>query len=123
MIYNIPIKLKNYDLDLDVIGIDLGTTECCAAIIRHYGAAFPDLEIMTGSRTISSYVAFNEKNPLCGKVVVEQMRTYANYSVYDTKRIIGKNFDEIKIDPLWPFTVKEAADKNVVVEVETFEVT
>uniref|UniRef100_A0AC34FS10 Heat shock protein 70 n=1 Tax=Panagrolaimus sp. ES5 TaxID=591445 RepID=A0AC34FS10_9BILA len=119
--YDIPVKPTNYDPDLDVVGIDLGTTECCAAIIRQYGPDFPVLDEISGSRTMPSYVAFNEEMPLCGKIVVDRMRNYANYSVYDSKRIIGKRFDEIKIDPLWPFYITETSDKNVVTEVETFE--
>uniref|UniRef100_A0A914QBU6 Heat shock protein 70 n=1 Tax=Panagrolaimus davidi TaxID=227884 RepID=A0A914QBU6_9BILA len=52
-----------------------------------------------------SYIAFDEKVPKCGQVVVDRMRHKAKYSIFDVKRIIGKEFQEITIDLLWPFKV------------------
>uniref|UniRef100_A0AC34FAT9 Heat shock protein 70 n=1 Tax=Panagrolaimus sp. ES5 TaxID=591445 RepID=A0AC34FAT9_9BILA len=66
-----------------------------------------------------SYVFFEEQKPICGHVAVARMKNKADFIVYDAKRFIGKSFDKIVIDPLWPFKIFKN-DENVLVEVETF---
>uniref|UniRef100_A0AC34F2J5 IRG-type G domain-containing protein n=1 Tax=Panagrolaimus sp. ES5 TaxID=591445 RepID=A0AC34F2J5_9BILA len=112
--YNIPIKILNYDSSLNAIGIDLGTTECCVAVIRKNGPDFVVLDPVTSLRTMPSYIAFDEKEPKCGQIVVDRMRHKAKYSIFDTKRIIGKRPAEITTDLLWPFKVINEQNKALI---------
>uniref|UniRef100_A0A914PS32 Uncharacterized protein n=1 Tax=Panagrolaimus davidi TaxID=227884 RepID=A0A914PS32_9BILA len=118
-LYFIPKKIQNYNSELNAIGIDFGITECCASVIRKKGPDFVVLDDTTGLRTMPSYISFDEKMPKCGQIVVDRMRYNAKYSVYDTKRIIGKDLESILIDPLWPFKVLNVGS-NVVFGIETF---
>uniref|UniRef100_A0A914RD35 Heat shock protein 70 n=1 Tax=Panagrolaimus davidi TaxID=227884 RepID=A0A914RD35_9BILA len=78
-------------------------TRCCVAVNRSNGI---ELVAIDGSeRQLPSYVSFKENNPICGKLVINQLESYANASVFDIKRIIGRNFDEIQIHSSWPFKV------------------
>uniref|UniRef100_A0AC35FW19 Heat shock protein 70 n=1 Tax=Panagrolaimus sp. PS1159 TaxID=55785 RepID=A0AC35FW19_9BILA len=65
-----------------------------------------------------SYISFDEKHTKCGQIVVDRMRYNAKYSVYDTKRIIGKELESISIDPLWPFKISKVQN-SVMFEIET----
>uniref|UniRef100_A0A914R5L5 Calponin-homology (CH) domain-containing protein n=1 Tax=Panagrolaimus davidi TaxID=227884 RepID=A0A914R5L5_9BILA len=116
---NIPKKLSNYDPDIQAVGIDLGTTECCTAVMRKNGPEFVVLDPITAGRTMPSYVAFDEKEPKCGQIVVDRMRHQSKCSVFDSKRIIGKTYETITIDPLWPFQISEN-DDNVLLTLETY---
>uniref|UniRef100_A0A914PWP3 Uncharacterized protein n=1 Tax=Panagrolaimus davidi TaxID=227884 RepID=A0A914PWP3_9BILA len=118
-VYTIPKQLSNYNPELNTVGIDFGTSECCAAVMRKNGPDLVILDMVTNLRTTPSYVAFDEKNPKCGQIVVNQMRYWSKYSVFDVKRIMGKDFDEIIVDPLWPFKVINGKE-SVFIEVETF---
>uniref|UniRef100_A0A914PJP5 Heat shock protein 70 n=1 Tax=Panagrolaimus davidi TaxID=227884 RepID=A0A914PJP5_9BILA len=93
-------------------------TECCAAVIRKNGPDFVVLGLTT-NRTMPSYVAFDEKQPKCGQIVIDRMKHKCEYSVFDIKRIIGKNYEQISIDPFWPFKIIKQKE-NVFIEVETF---
>uniref|UniRef100_A0AC34GV27 Heat shock protein 70 n=1 Tax=Panagrolaimus sp. ES5 TaxID=591445 RepID=A0AC34GV27_9BILA len=117
--YMIPPKIAYYDTNLNAVGMDFGTTECCAAVIRKYG---PDFVVLgsTSERTMPSYVAFDEKEPKCGQIVIDRMRHKSEYSVFDIKRIIGKSIEQISIDPFWPFKIIKNKEENVLIEVETF---
>ena len=90
------------------IGIDLGTTYSCAGVWRN-----GRIEIITnqmGERTVPSIVAFTETKRLIGNEAKNQMTKNYKNTVYDAKRLIGRNFsNEIvqKDMKLWPFTVKE----------------
>uniref|UniRef100_A0A914Q052 Heat shock protein 70 n=1 Tax=Panagrolaimus davidi TaxID=227884 RepID=A0A914Q052_9BILA len=112
--------LKDFNPEFDATGIDLGTTECCTAVIRKHGPDFVALDPTTSNRTLPSYVGFDEKEPKCGKIVVDRMRNHANCTVYDTKRIMGREFDKIVTDSLWPFNVINA-NSGASIEVDTFE--
>uniref|UniRef100_A0A914YA01 Heat shock protein 70 n=1 Tax=Panagrolaimus superbus TaxID=310955 RepID=A0A914YA01_9BILA len=116
--YIIPPNISNYDVNLAAIGIDFGTTECYAAVIRKNGPDFVVLGL-TSDRQMPSYVAFDEKEPKCGQIVIERMRQKLEYSVFDIKRVIGRNYDEISVDPFWPFKIITKND-NVFIEVQTF---
>uniref|UniRef100_A0A914QSX7 Uncharacterized protein n=1 Tax=Panagrolaimus davidi TaxID=227884 RepID=A0A914QSX7_9BILA len=118
-VYTIPKQPSNYNPELNAVGIDFGTTECSAAVIRKNGPDLVILDMVTNLRTTPSYVAFDEEDPKCGQIVVNRMRYWSKYSVFDVKRIMGKNIDEIIIDPLWPFKVIKGKE-SVFIEVETF---
>uniref|UniRef100_A0AC35F1A4 Heat shock protein 70 n=1 Tax=Panagrolaimus sp. PS1159 TaxID=55785 RepID=A0AC35F1A4_9BILA len=118
--YTIPAKNRDYDINLNAIGIDLGTTECCTAVIRKHGPDFVALDPITLNRTLPSYVGFDEKEPKCGQIVVDRMRYKAEYSAFDSKRIIGKTYDKVAIDSLWPFKIKNS-NGNALLEIKTYE--
>eukprot|EP00898_Chlorokybus_atmophyticus_P009065 jgi/Chlat1/915/Chrsp108S01356 len=84
----------------DVIGIDLGTTNSCVAIME--GKAPRVLENAEGSRTTPSVVAFTPKGErLVGTPAKRQAITNPTNTVYATKRLIGRKYDD-------PVTQKEA---------------
>ena len=80
-----------------VIGIDLGTTNSCVAIMEA-----GESKVITnseGSRTTPSVVGFTENGErLVGQVARRQAITNPENTVYATKRLIGRQFDAIKDD-------------------------
>lgn len=82
-----------------VIGIDLGTTNSCVAIMEgNKPLVIPNNE---GSRTTPSMVAFSETGDrLVGQVAKRQAVTNAQSTIFAVKRFIGRPYDspEVKID-------------------------
>lgn len=77
----------------DVIGIDLGTTNSCVAVME--GKNPKVIENSEGSRTTPSVVAFNQKGELLvGTPAKRQAVTNPTNTVFGTKRLIGRKFDD-----------------------------
>ena len=75
-----------------VIGIDLGTTNSCVAIMD--GSQAKVLENTEGARTTPSVVAFLEKEEkLVGQPAKRQAVTNAGDTIFAVKRLIGRKFD------------------------------
>ena len=75
-----------------VIGIDLGTTNSCVAIMDRTQAKV--LENTEGARTTPSVVAFLEKDEkLVGQPAKRQAVTNPEDTIYAVKRLIGRKFD------------------------------
>ena len=75
-----------------VIGIDLGTTNSCVAIMD--GKQAKVLENTEGARTTPSVVAFLEKEEkLVGQPAKRQAVTNAGDTIFAAKRLIGRKFD------------------------------
>src|SRR5210317_337408 len=76
-----------------VIGIDLGTTNSCVAIME--GSQAKVLENAEGARTTPSIVAFLENNEkLVGQPAKRQAVTNAQDTIFASKRLIGRNFED-----------------------------
>jgi len=76
-----------------IIGIDLGTTNSCVAIME--GSQAKVLENAEGARTTPSVVAFTEDNSkLIGQPAKRQAVTNPENTIFAVKRLIGRNFDD-----------------------------
>ncbi|RWR77864.1 heat shock protein, mitochondrial-like protein [Cinnamomum micranthum f. kanehirae] len=83
----------------DIIGIDLGTTNSCVAVME--GKNSKVIENSEGSRTTPSVVAFTPKGEiLVGTPAKRQAVTNPTNTIFGTKRLIGRRFDD-------PLTQKE----------------
>jgi molecular chaperone DnaK len=76
-----------------VIGIDLGTTNSCVAVME--GTQAKVLENAEGARTTPSVVAFSENDEkLIGQPAKRQAVTNPENTIFAVKRLIGRNFDD-----------------------------
>jgi molecular chaperone DnaK len=76
-----------------IIGIDLGTTNSCVAIME--GSQAKVLENSEGARTTPSIVAFLENNEkLVGQSAKRQAVTNAQDTIFASKRLIGRSFED-----------------------------
>ena len=76
-----------------IIGIDLGTTNSCVAIME--GSQAKVLENAEGARTTPSVVAFTEeKEKLIGQPAKRQAVTNPENTIFAVKRLIGRNFED-----------------------------
>lgn len=79
-----------------VIGIDLGTTNSCVAVME--GKAAKVLENAEGSRTTPSVVAFTKDGErLVGMPAKRQAVTNSENTFYATKRLIGRRFEDAEV--------------------------
>ncbi|KAJ0965010.1 hypothetical protein J5N97_026148 [Dioscorea zingiberensis] len=77
----------------DVIGIDLGTTNSCVSVME--GKTPKVIENAEGARTTPSVVAFNQKGELLvGTPAKRQAVTNPTNTLFGTKRLIGRRFDD-----------------------------
>ncbi|MDQ2969952.1 MAG: molecular chaperone DnaK [Acidobacteriota bacterium] len=75
-----------------ILGIDLGTTNCCVAVVE--GATPQVLSNREGSRTTPSIVGFTEDNEkLVGQIAKRQSITNPMNTVFAVKRLLGRKFD------------------------------
>eukprot|EP00239_Pterosperma_sp_CCMP1384_P007723 CAMPEP_0197846756 /NCGR_PEP_ID=MMETSP1438-20131217/4332_1 /TAXON_ID=1461541 /ORGANISM="Pterosperma sp., Strain CCMP1384" /LENGTH=632 /DNA_ID=CAMNT_0043458515 /DNA_START=151 /DNA_END=2049 /DNA_ORIENTATION=- len=80
----------------DVIGIDLGTTNSCVAVME--GKAAKVIENAEGARTTPSIVAFTDKGEkLVGMPAKRQAVTNPLGTMYAAKRLIGRNFTDEQV--------------------------
>ncbi|MGH9958378.1 MAG: molecular chaperone DnaK, partial [Pyrinomonadaceae bacterium] len=74
------------------IGIDLGTTNCCVAVLE--GGAVQIVPNKEGGRTTPSVVGFTDKGErLVGQIAKRQAVTNAANTVYAVKRLIGRKYN------------------------------
>jgi molecular chaperone DnaK len=101
-----------------VLGIDLGTTNSCMAVIE--GGEPSVLENSEGKRTTPSVVAFTKSGErLVGEPAKRQAVTNSRNTIYSIKRFMGRKFDEVKEEiKRVPYKVVRAANGDAAVEVE-----
>ncbi|WP_193143081.1 MULTISPECIES: molecular chaperone DnaK [unclassified Meridianimarinicoccus] len=100
-----------------VIGIDLGTTNSCVAIMD--GSQARVIENAEGARTTPSIVAFTENERLAGQPAKRQAVTNPDNTIFGVKRMIGRRFDDenLKKDMKnLPFTVINGGNGDAWVE-------
>lgn len=99
-----------------IIGIDLGTTNSCVAVIEGgEPVVIPNSE---GNRTTPSVVAFKDNEVLVGVSAKRQAVTNPKNTIFSAKRFIGHRFDEIKPEASnMPFEVKEGKEGRAVIVV------
>merc|ERR1719324_1929742 len=76
----------------DVVGIDLGTTNSCVAVME--GSTPKVIENAEGVRTTPSMVAFTNEGRLIGVPAKRQAVTNPENTVFAAKRLIGRTFDD-----------------------------
>src|SRR5271170_1754251 len=101
-----------------VIGIDLGTTNSCMAVME--GGEPVVLENSEGKRTTPSVVAFTKTGErLVGDAAKRQAVTNSRNTVYSIKRFIGRKFSELQEEIKHvPYKVVAPSNGDAVVEVQ-----
>jgi len=102
-----------------IIGIDLGTTNSCVAVME--GGKPRVIENAEGARTTPSIIAYQEDGEiLTGAPAKRQAVTNPKNTLYAVKRLIGRRFDEKEVQKdikLMPFTITKADNGDAWVEV------
>ncbi len=102
-----------------VIGIDLGTTNSCFAVME--GGEAKVLENSEGARTTPSMVAFTDTERLVGFPAKRQAVTNPENTLFAIKRLIGRRFDSPEVakdKALVPFKIIEGDNGDAWVEVK-----
>ena len=100
-----------------VIGIDLGTTNSCVAVME--GSSAKVIENAEGARTTPSMVAFTEGERLVGESAKRQAVTNPENTLYAIKRLIGRNFNDAEVQKelkVAPFKIIKSASNDAWVE-------
>ncbi|MGE5202277.1 MAG: molecular chaperone DnaK [Acidobacteriota bacterium] len=100
-----------------VIGIDLGTTNSCVAVME--GKTAKVIENAEGMRTTPSIVAFTESERLVGQAAKRQGVTNPENTFYGVKRLIGRRFDDPMVKKemeLVPFRIMKGDNGDAWVE-------
>ena len=98
-----------------IIGIDLGTTNSCVAVIE--GGKPNVITNKEGNRTTPSIVAFSKDNEtLIGMPAKRQAVTNPKNTIFSAKRFIGRLFNEVSNESEnLPFEISEGKNKEVVI--------
>ncbi|KAF4513965.1 UNVERIFIED_CONTAM: hypothetical protein B566_EDAN018254, partial [Ephemera danica] len=97
------------------LGIDVGTTKSCVEILQH-----GKVEIIAndqGNLTTPGYVAFTETGCLIGYAAKNRVSINPNNTIFDTKRLIGRRFDDESVEEEmkhWPFNVIDYDGKSMI---------
>jgi molecular chaperone DnaK len=100
-----------------IIGIDLGTTNSCVAVMD--GDSVKVIENSEGERTTPSVVAFTDDEVIVGSAAKRQAVTNPTDTVFAVKRLIGRRFDEEVVQrdiKLVPYKIIKADNGDAWVE-------
>src|SRR5918993_2165740 len=102
-----------------VIGIDLGTTNCCVSVLE--GGAVQIISNKEGGRTTPSVVGFSDKDErLVGQIAKRQAVTNPANTLYAVKRLIGRKFNAPEVEKMRevvPFEIVEAPNGDAHISV------
>ena len=102
-----------------VIGIDLGTTNCCVSVLE--GGAVQIIPNKEGGRTMPSVVGFNEKGErLVGQIAKRQAVTNPANTLHAIKRLVGRKFESEEVEKMRetvPFELVEAPNGDAHIRV------
>ncbi|HRH93407.1 MAG TPA: molecular chaperone DnaK [Candidatus Peribacteria bacterium] len=99
-----------------IIGIDLGTTNSCVAVIE--GGVPQVISNSEGANTTPSVVGFKDEEVVVGIAAKRQAVTNPKNTIFSAKRFVGKRFDEVKDDAKhMPFEVKGGKEGRAVISV------
>ena len=102
-----------------IIGIDLGTTNSCVAILENGVAKV--IENSEGARTTPSIIAYTKDEILVGATAKRQAVTNPKNTIYASKRLIGRKFTEQAVQKdidLMPYKIIQADNGDAWVEVD-----
>ena len=100
-----------------IIGIDLGTTNSCVAILENGVAKV--IENSEGARTTPSIIAYTKDEILVGATAKRQAVTNPKNTIYASKRLIGRKFDEKEVQKdigLMPYSIIRADNGDAWIE-------
>ncbi|AVO37905.1 molecular chaperone DnaK [Pukyongiella litopenaei] len=100
-----------------VIGIDLGTTNSCVAIMD--GSQPRVIENAEGARTTPSIVAFTDDERLVGQPAKRQAVTNPDNTIFGVKRLIGRRVDDAEVEKdkkMVPFSIVNGGNGDAWVE-------
>ena len=100
-----------------IIGIDLGTTNSCVAILENGIAKV--IENSEGARTTPSIIAYTKDEILVGATAKRQAVTNPKNTIYAAKRLIGRKFDEKEVQKdidLMPYGIVKADNGDAWIE-------
>ena len=102
-----------------VIGIDLGTTNCCVSVLEN--GAVQIISNKEGGRTTPSVVAFTDKDErLVGQIAKRQAVTNPANTLHAVKRLIGRKYNAPEVEKMRetvPFEIVEAANGDAHIKV------
>ena len=105
-----------------IIGIDLGTTNSCVAIVENGSTKV--IENSEGARTTPSIVAYTSEEILVGATAKRQAVTNPKNTIYAAKRLIGRKFKEQAVQKdidLMPYKIIEATNGDAWVRAQDKE--
>ncbi len=102
-----------------VIGIDLGTTNCCVSVLE--GGTVQIISNKEGGRTTPSVIGFTDKDErLVGQIAKRQAVTNAANTLYAVKRLIGRKFDSLEVEKMRasvPFEITKSPNGDAHIKV------
>jgi len=105
-----------------IIGIDLGTTNSCVSVIENGQPKV--IENAEGARTTPSIIAYTDGETLVGAPAKRQAVTNPRNTIYASKRLIGRKFDEKEVQKdisLMPFAIVKAPNGDAWIKVNDKE--
>lgn len=107
--------MSNIEVSQEIIGIDLGTTYSCVGVFKNNNVDI--ISNSLGNRTTPSWVSFTDTEILIGEAAKNIYTKNIKNTIYDIKRLMGKNFSDVQND-ITELTYKVIGDANDRIQVE-----